>query len=264
MRDRLGPPSNNRTARILLIEADRQLAALLSELLRAHGYEAEARQDYMALDAAATAARFDLVIMAVASTGNGLDVLRRLRRRANLAILVLAAGAGEAHRIELLESGADECLAKPFNPRELLLRAHALLRRTFGTESAGPVTLEVGCVALCVMGHTVRIAEREARLTGAEARLLELLMRRAGRAVPRAELAEHALGRALPACDRSIDTHISSLRAKLGVDGGGETPIKTLRGAGYLFIPVWEPAPVASVEPFAAPGRAREAFETLQ
>ncbi len=141
-------------------------------------------------------------------------------------------------RIVGLELGADDYLSKPFNPRELVARIRAILRRAssrFGGRSATPDELVVGPITLHTGTHLVHVAGRLVPLTGAEFRVLELLMRSAGQVISREAMTEQALGRKLVAYDRSIDTHISNLRRKLELEMGKNPEIKNVRGSGYTL-----------------------------
>jgi two-component system response regulator CpxR len=139
-------------------------------------------------------------------------------------------------RIIGLEIGADDYLPKPFNPRELLARLRAILRRSRdSTLRDGGHKLKVGDVELDPGTRRVQSGGKRAELTAVEFNLLEQLLRSAGRVVEREELAEQVLGRKLSALDRSLDVHVSNLRKKLGPRADGEERIKTIRGVGYIY-----------------------------
>lgn len=234
--------------RLLLIDRDRQLSMLLAELLRAHGYAVRMAEEAEWAEDPARGPRLDLIIVDFGDSDR-VRCLRRLCQRACSRVLVLSAHMDEADRIALLENGAEDCLSKPFNPRELLLRVRTVLRRRTGsTPQDDAMTLRVGPLSLNAVAQTLTIGTRDVELTGAESRALKLLMLNAGRAVVRDHLTEYALGRAASPYERSLDTHISNLRGKLGRDARGGMPIKTLRGVGYLLLPLWEPACPLSAE----------------
>jgi two-component system response regulator CpxR len=134
-------------------------------------------------------------------------------------------------------------LSKPFNPRELVARIRAILRRASSRPARGavPNELTVGPIALNTGMHQVRVADQPVALTGAEFRVLELLMRSVGQVISRETLTEHALGRKLVPYDRSIDTHISNLRRKLNLETGKNPEIKNVRGSGYILTWAAEP-----------------------
>jgi two-component system response regulator CpxR len=168
---------------------------------------------------------------------SGLDVLRAMRaREAPPPVLMLTARGDDVDRIVGLELGADDYLSKPFNPRELVARMRAVLRRA-SDRVAPREALEFGSLRLDAARHRVTQAGLPVDLTGAEFRVLEVLVRAAGRIVSREQLTEQALGRKLELYDRSIDTHVSNLRRKLGLAPSGELEIRGIRGAGYLLIP---------------------------
>lgn len=226
-------------ARLLLIGRDRQISVLLAELLIAHGYAVQTEEDTQLAEDLAHRAHFDLIIADLADA-NRIECLRRLRRRTCRPVLVLSARMDQADRIAVLENGAEDCLGKPFNPRELLLRVCTVLRHRADCAQEEPTTLKVGPLSLNAVARRLTVGERELELTGSEMRLLELLMRNAGRTVSRSHLTEYALGRAALPFERSLDTHISKLRGKLGSDARGRTPIRTVRGAGYLLLAQWD------------------------
>jgi DNA-binding response OmpR family regulator len=167
----------------------------------------------------------------------GFDVLRKLGASYKTPILMLTARGDDVDRIVGLELGADDYLSKPFNPRELVARIRAILRRASSrTARAGvPDELAVGPIVLNTGAHQVRVGEQAVALTGAEFRVLELLMRSAGQVISRDALTEQALGRKLVPYDRSIDTHISNLRRKLELEVGKNPEIKNVRGSGYTL-----------------------------
>jgi two-component system response regulator CpxR len=164
----------------------------------------------------------------------GLDVLRRLRKQSPVPVLILTAKGEDSERIQGLELGADDYVSKPFNPRELIARIRAILRRTAGVvASAGP--LVVGDLRLDPEAREVYLNEVALNLTTVEFTLLEILIRNAGNVLTREQLTETVLGRKLGPFDRVIDVHVSNVRRKLGSAQGGPR-IKAVRGSGYLFV----------------------------
>jgi DNA-binding response OmpR family regulator len=181
---------------------------------------------------------FEILILDVMlPTVGGFDVLRKLGASYGTPILMLTARGDDIDRIVGLELGADDYLSKPFNPRELVARIRAILRRASnrGARSGPADELCVGPIVLNTGMHQVRVADVPVALTGAEFRVLELLMRSAGQVISRELMTEHALGRKLVPYDRSIDTHISNLRRKLALDIGNNPEIKNVRGSGYTL-----------------------------
>jgi two-component system response regulator CpxR len=225
---------------ILLVDDDTELASLLGEFLRREGFTVEAEHEgNRGLDHALQPG-VDLVVLDVMLPGiDGFEILRRLREKSRVPVLMLTARGDDVDRIVGLELGADDYLSKPFNPRELVARIRAILRRT-QTEARTPgeraaETLGVDDVAMDLGRRTVRRAGAPVELTAVEFTLLELLLRGAGAVVRRDELARGALGRALLPFDRSIDVHVSRLRKKLGPRPGGGERIATLRAVGYMY-----------------------------
>ena len=224
--------------RILLAEDDDELAALLAEYLRLEGYDCEAVRDGDAALALALAEDFHALVLDVMMPGlNGFEVLRRLRARKDMPVIMLTARGEDLDRVVGLEIGADEYLPKPCHPRVLAAHLRAVLRRSDSAAPRGtaPDPLELGGVRLHRRAHRVNVDGREVELTGAEFRLLEILMDAAGQAVAKEVLSERGLNRKLLAYDRSVDMHISNLRRKLGGYPDGAPRIRTLRNGGYLF-----------------------------
>jgi two-component system response regulator CpxR len=165
----------------------------------------------------------------------GLDVLRNLRAHSGIPVLILTARGEDVDRILGLEIGADDYLPKPFNPRELIARIRAILRRSSATNVAGQ-RLVAGDITLDPAARDAWISGRSVDLTSVEFSLLEALVRDGGHVISRERLTETVLGRKVNGpFDRVIDVHVSNLRKKLGGAPGGER-IKAIRGAGYQFV----------------------------
>jgi two-component system, OmpR family, response regulator CpxR len=247
---------------ILLIDDDEELGVLLSRFLEKEGFSIETRLDGTAGLACALHGEYQAVILDVMMPGmNGFDVLRELRRSSNVPVVMLTARGQDVDRIVGLEMGADDYLAKPFNPRELAARLRAIQRRMRQAQGAGGAqgnlagssssasarmggagttsdargVLLVGDVELNPRARLVRRGGTDLSLTSVEFALLEILMRAAGHIVSREDLSTHGLGRRLSQSDRSIDVHVSNLRKKLGTLPGGGERIKTVRGFGYQY-----------------------------
>jgi DNA-binding response OmpR family regulator len=236
-------PQSPREARVLLVDDDRELCQMLGEYLDAEHFEVKSVHDGTDALAELQVHEFEILILDVMlpSVG-GFDVLRKLGASYKTPILMLTARGDDVDRIVGLELGADDYLSKPFNPRELVARIRAILRRA-GSRPARdtpPDELTVGPIVLNTGMHQVRIADRTIALTGAEFRVLELLMRSVGQVISREAMTEQALGRKLVPYDRSIDTHISNLRRKLELETGKNPEIKNVRGSGYTLT--WAPA----------------------
>jgi len=236
-------------ARFLVIDDDAELCELLREYLAQEGHAVEIAPDGPRGLERALAADLDLVVLDVMLPGlDGFEVLRRLRTRSQVPVVMLTARGEDVDRIVGLEMGADDYLPKPFNPRELVARMRAVLRRTAAPEGPGASSLievlTVGDLALDPGARVARRGGEEVALTGTEFSVIEVLVRAAGQVVSRDELSRLALDRRSSAFDRSLDVHISSLRRKLGALPGGRERIKTVRGVGYLYV-----KPATSGEP---------------
>lgn len=220
---------------VLLIDDDVELSTLHKEYLEAEGFDVQLAFDgRTGMDAAFRGV--DIVVLDVMMPGlDGIETLRRIRRQSEVPILMLTARGDDIDRVVGLELGADDYVAKPCTPRELVARLRAILRR-------GPWQAERGeTVAagdLLLDGATRRATWQGERLelTGTEFNLLAALAERSGRVVSKEELSEQALGRPLARYDRSIDVHMSHLRAKLGDLPDGRSPIQTVRGFGYQWV----------------------------
>ena len=227
-------------ARLLLIDDDDELAGLLQQYLMPQAFQLEAAANGLAGVERAVASSFGLIVLDVMLPDiDGFEVLRRIREQSDTPIIMLTARGDDVDRIVGLELGADDYLPKPFNPRELVARIRAILRRVSGdvsrASSANGEAVSVGDVKLEARGRRVFRGEAEVDLTGAEFDLLELLMRSAGEVVPRTELFRRVLDREPDPFDRSIDMHISHLRKKLGRAHLGVERIKSVRGVGYVY-----------------------------
>jgi two-component system response regulator CpxR len=211
---------------------------LVKEYLEPEGYDVEATHNGERGIARAFSEEHALVVLDVMLPGiNGFDVLRRIRSRSRIPVLMLTARGDDVDRIVGLEIGADDYLSKPFNPRELVARIRAILRRTQPSDSLSGAreNLMVGDIEMEIATRTVRRAGRPIELTVVEYDLLEKLLRSAGQIARREDLVKEVLGRELSPFDRSIDMHVSNLRKKLGHQLNGLERIKTIRGVGYIY-----------------------------
>jgi two-component system response regulator CpxR len=223
--------------RLLLVDDDTELCELVSEYLGQEGFEIDAVHDGVTGVERAAAGTYALVILDVMLPElGGFDVLRRLREHSEVPVLMLTARGDEVDRIVGLELGADDYLAKPFNPRELSARIRAILRRSRSGDESSPALLGAGDLELDIGGRSARVSGEEVELTGIEFELLAVLVRSSGSVVSRDELSRQALGRRASAFDRSLDVHISNLRRKLGPSSDGKDRIKTVRGVGYIYV----------------------------
>jgi DNA-binding response OmpR family regulator len=224
-------------ARVLLVDDDRELTAMLAEYLGQEGFAVEAVHDGSGIVDRLGQGGIDLVVLDIMLPGrNGLDVLQELRRRTQTPpVLMLTARGDDVDRIVGLELGADDYLPKPFNPRELAARLRAVLRRAREPVLAPGAPLQLGPITIDPARHRAEVRGTVVTLTGAELRVLEQLIRHAGKVISREQLTENALGRKLELYDRSIDTHVSNLRRKLALQPGRDPDIRGIRGAGYML-----------------------------
>jgi two-component system, OmpR family, response regulator CpxR len=223
--------------RILVIDDDAELTSLVTEFLAPEGFQVEAVNDGIRGLERALIGEHLLVVLDVMLPGlNGLDVLRRLRTSSRIPVLLLTARGEDVDRIVGLEIGADDYLPKPFNPRELVARIRAVLRRTKGPAGEPvPAMIKVGDIELDPATRSVMQNGKQLELTSVEFNLLHVLLSEAGRVVTREHLVDAVLGRKFSPFDRSIDMHVSKVRKKLGDSDSTTDHIKTVRGVGYIF-----------------------------
>jgi two-component system response regulator CpxR len=238
--ERSGPPTMTLPASLLIVDDDRELGQMLTEYLTGEGFQVTLLRDGAeALEKLTDQSHpFDLVILDVMLPSlSGFEVLRRLRHSLSVPVIMLTAHGADVDRIVGLELGADDYLSKPFNPRELVARVRAVLRRFSPRDNDMPAhPVSVGPLRLDPATFEVTLSGQSVRLTGTELRLLEVLMRAVGQVQSRESLTERVLGRRLTPYDRSIDTHVSNLRRKLGLGENGLPEIRSIRGAGYVLI----------------------------
>ncbi len=223
--------------KILIIDDDRELCSLLGELLRADGFEVETWNTGGGAAERATSSGPSLVILDVMlPETNGFEILKQIRRTSEVPVILLTARGDDVDRIVGLEIGADDYVPKPFNPRELIARIQAVLRRAEPRPAdSDSRALTVGDVVLDPGARTVSRAGQPVDLTTVEFDLLQALLSAAGDVVPREELTHTVLGRELAPFDRSIDMHISRVRRKLGERPDHVERIKAIRGVGYIY-----------------------------
>ena len=222
--------------RILIIDDDARLCAMLEQYLSQHGYQVMSRHTVADGLAEQRRASPDAIILdLMLPDGSGLDVCTRLRTVTGVPILMLTARGEPTDRVVGLELGADDYLPKPFDPRELLARLRTVLRR--GAATVNPV-LRFGRLEIDREARQVRLDGQPKPLTGHQFDILLALAERAGRVVSRGQLLEAVAGRGGEAFDRSIDVHVSNIRAAIEDNPKQPRRILTLRGAGYLFTRV--------------------------
>ncbi len=232
----------NTSPNILLADDDRALTALLAEYLQQEGFAVRAVHDGDAALAALDDPGFrpEVLVLDVMMPGrDGLDTLQKLRGAHALPVLMLSARGEPLDRVIGLELGADDYLAKPCLPRELLARIKALLRR--GTAPVASQTLQAGVLRLVTGERRAWCGGVLLELTGAEFALLQTLLQHSGQVVDKASLTREALGRELERYDRAIDVHVSRLRQKLAAACREAPQIEAVRGAGYQLLTTGKP-----------------------
>ncbi len=226
-------------SRILLVDDDRELTAMLAEYLEGDGFQVSVAHTGDDGLARARSGSFDALVLDVMLPGrDGFEVLRALRHNHAVPVLMLTARGDDVDTVVGLELGADDYLPKPCNPRVLVARLRALLRRGRHDSDTAAQRRMIGDLSLDTARREVRVAGQAVDLTGTEFDLLACLTSEAGTVVDKDRLSEAALGRRLQPFDRSIDMHISKLRRKLGPLRDGSPRIKTIRGSGYQYVGV--------------------------
>ncbi len=223
-------------ATVLLIDDDAELTRLVGDYLRQEGFQVATASDGSKALGRIIETRADVVVLDIMMPGpDGLEVLRRIRAETSVPVLMLTARGDEGDRIAGLDLGADDYLAKPCSPRELVSRLRAVLRRA---RPEGPrlATAQTGPLMIDRIRRMALWRGEALRLTGAEFNILEVLASQPGRPVSRADLSLQGLGRPLAPFDRAIDVHLSTIRQKLGPYEDGRSPILNLRGIGYQFV----------------------------
>lgn len=231
---------NETSAHILVVDDDREIRDLTARFLRKHGYRVDDAANGREMDSRLANGNFDLIVLDLMMPGeDGLSICRRLRAETAIPIIMLTALGEETDRIVGLEMGADDYLPKPFNPRELLARIKAVLRRGGDFRTPAPVTGRT----LAFDGWTIDLSRRELRdpegalvsLTAGEFDLLASLAERPHRVLSRDQLLDLTRGREAGAFDRAVDVQLSRLRRKIETDPKDPALIKTVRGGGYMF-----------------------------
>jgi two-component system response regulator CpxR len=217
--------------RVLVVDDDVELCSMLALLLHQQGFSVESEHDGNRGLSRALAGNFDLLILDVMLPGlGGFEALQQLRLHSQLPVLMLTAKGEREERVRGLELGADDYLPKPFGPEELVARARAILRRTAAPAANSPEVLQIGDLQLLPGARDASFRGEKLGLTAMECEVLEQLMRSRGRVVSRDQLSFHFYNRPASATDRSMDTHVSKIRRKLGE---GRGMILGVRGTGY-------------------------------
>ncbi len=241
-------PANSTTdpsgGHILIVDDDAELRTLAAKFLRAHGHRVTAARDGREMWPALKSAAIDLIVLDVMLPGgNGLDLCREIRKTSRIPIIMLTALGADTDRIVGLELGADDYVAKPYNPRELLARVNAVLRRAKAVEATDP--MQHGGTRLVFEGWTLDLMRREllnpqgavVDLSTGEYDMLLAFLEAPQRVLTREQLLDGAKNRVATGFDRVIDVQISRLRRKLEASEDSQAMIKTVRGTGYMFVP---------------------------
>lgn len=222
--------------KVLLVEDDARLAQLTARYLETHGVLVTVIGDGLEGQAEALRRQYDCVVLDLMLPGrDGIEVCRELRARVDVPIIMVTARGEEADRVLGLEVGADDYVTKPFSPRELLARIRATVRRVRGQAGPAQAMIVVGGLILDPQRMAVTLDGKSVDVTAYEFSILRALAQRPGRVLSREQLLDLAKGSAELSFDRSIDVHVSRLRAKLGDDSRNPRILKTVRGAGYLL-----------------------------
>lgn len=221
---------------LLLIDDDQELTSMLSTYLQREGFVVQVANDSQQGLRKAVAGHYELLVLDVMMPGlDGISLLRQIRQHSKVPVIMLTAKGDDIDKVLGLELGADDYVAKPCLPRELVARIRAILRRVQQQQDeptevrVGPLTLEPGSRKAWVNGQQIQ-------LTGAEFSVLWVLACQAGRLVSKAELSLQALGKTLTQYDRSLDVHISNIRQKLGKREDQQAWIEAVRGKGYQLM----------------------------
>lgn len=230
---------NGKSDRVIVVDDDAELRALLRRFLSEHGFETRAVDGGAALDRELSRNPADAIVLDLMMSGeDGLTICRRLRAAGDLTpILMLTARGDPIDRIVGLETGADDYLPKPFEPRELVARLSAVLRRTRGMrEVSTDDIVTVGSLEINLSTRTVTRNGASLKLSGREFALLSALVRSRGRPLSRTQLIDRALGRDAEVTDRAVDVQIARLRRAIGDRAGDAELIKTVWGVGYVLV----------------------------
>ncbi len=237
-------PKDNRPTKLVVVDDDARIRDLLKRYLTQEGFEVLLAEDAKALTRIAQRETVDLIVLDLMMPGeDGLSVCRRLRANNDLTpIIMLTAKTEDIDRIVGLEVGADDYLGKPFNPRELLARIHAVLRRRPvqelpGAPSGDQEVVRFGPFSFDLGARTLRKGDDELPLTTGEFAMLKVLVRHPRVALSREKLAQLSRGRDFEPFDRSLDVQVSRLRKLIEVDPTAPRFIQTVWGVGYVFVP---------------------------
>jgi two-component system alkaline phosphatase synthesis response regulator PhoP len=220
--------------KVLVVDDDRKIVDLVRLYLEKDGYRVLAAYDGLRALEMARREQPDLIVLDLMLPGmDGLDVCRTLQGESEVPIIMLTARTTDEDKLIGLEIGADDYVTKPFNPREMVARVRAVLRRTDRERDQGPAELRVGDLTIDRRRHEVRLGSRLVNLTPTEFKLLEVLASEPGRAFTRLELLDDALGQGFVGFERTVDVHIKNLRKKIEPDSRQPAYVRTVYGVGY-------------------------------
>ena len=225
-------------AKILVVDDDKKIVELVTLYLKKDGYQVLAAYDGQQAIELARRKQPDLIVLdLMLPQVDGMDVCRTLRVRGEspVPIIMLTGRSTDEDKLAGLDLGADDYVTKPFNPRELVARIRAVLRRTSGKEESGPSEVRFGDMVIDFIRHEVRASEQAVNLTPTEFRLLETLVKEPGRAFSRLDLLEQAFGYDYEGLERTIDVHIMNLRKKIEPEPSHPRYVVTVPGLGYRF-----------------------------
>jgi two-component system, OmpR family, response regulator CpxR len=237
---KMDSPGEWPATRILIVDDDVELCELVEQYLKSQGFRIDAVHDGTIGVERALSGPYSLIILDVMLPGvRGFEALRQIRAVSAVPVIMLTAHGDDVDRIVGLEIGADDYLPKPFNPRELAARIHAVLRRTAAglpKDVPAPAAILLDDIRLDTRARAVRHKARDLELTSAEFELLALFFKSPGQVISRDDLVKRALGRDMEPSDRSLDVHISNLRRKLGPCPDGSERIRAIRNVGYVYV----------------------------
>ena len=230
------------TSKILVVDDDSELRHLIKEYLEKNNFAVDVAESGEAMDRYLANTKVDLIILDLMLPGeHGLNIAQRIKKRTEIPIIIVSAQGEDVDRIVGLEIGADDYLAKPFNPRELLARVRAVLRRSVSSNGSGIAETEklaFGDFEVDINAHRLTRGEELIPLTSGEFDLLSILVKNPNRVLDRDRILDLLTGAERSPFDRSIDVRITRLRAKIEVDPANPLYIKTIWGKGYMFCPV--------------------------
>jgi len=226
---------------VLIVDDDQKLRGLLTEYLMEFGFQVSTLPDGREILSAIKTGNPDILILDIMLPHkDGFEILSEIRTAFSVPVIMLTARGEDADRIVGLELGADDYLPKPFNPRELLARIRAVLRRSVASKGEADLhegsLIEAGGLVLDTARRTVKVGNEEVALSSTEYDILKVLMEHPNRTLSRDQLMSMARGRDFMAFDRSIDVHVSKLRAKVEAEPRDPKRIKTVWGTGYIFV----------------------------